>query len=123
PELRPEYSHFPVWEHWPVNQALTDGRYPLFPDRFASAAIMSPDPNHAWIEGPGPTKSSYFLFGLTKQSAQDLALLDRSWLHPAKTTITSGDFTSVFDPSQRAYVLTPKTVGNARKEISLTLEG
>ena len=30
PELRPEYSHFPVWDHWPVNQA---------PDRWTLRAL------------------------------------------------------------------------------------
>ncbi len=124
PELRPEYSHFPVWDHWPVNQVPTDGRYALFPDHFASAAIMSPDPDHAWIEGPGPTKSSYFLFGLTKQSARDLALLDRSWLQPAVARITSGSFTARFDPSQRAYVLEPMGARSqgVKRKLALTLE-
>jgi len=124
PELRPEYSHFPVWDHWPVNQAPTDGRYALFPDHFASAAIMSPDPNHAWIDGPGPTKSSYFLFGLTKQSTRDLALLDRSWLHPPTAMIRSGDFIAKFDQSQKAYVLIPNMTGAASltKQLELTLQ-
>jgi hypothetical protein len=121
PELRPEYSHFPVWDHWPVNQAPSDGRYALFPDHFASAAIMSPDPDKAWIDGPGPTKSSYFLFGLTKHSASELALLDRSWLHPATATITSGGFTAKFDPSQRAYVLAPEASDSRSSTSGLAL--
>lgn len=123
PELRPEYSHFPVWDHWPVNQAPTDGRYALFPDHFASAAVMSPDPK-AWVQGPGSTKSAYFLFGLTKQSAADLASLDRSWLQPAAVTITSGDFTAKFEPSQRAYVLVRKATAaaNPKQRVNLTLE-
>jgi hypothetical protein len=122
PELRPEYSHFPVWDHWPVNQAPTDGRYALFPDRFASAAVMSPDPNKAWVEGPGPTKSSYFLFGLTRQSAADLAMLDRSWLHPPVVTVGAGNFSASYNPSQRAYVLVStakKAVNNQRVELKL----
>lgn len=124
PELRPEYSHFPVWDHWPVNQAPTDGRYALFPDHFASAAIMSPDPNHAWIEGSGPTKSTYFLFGLTKKSMVDLAAIDRSWLNPPAAKVTSGTFSASFDRSQKAYVLTPKGSGQAftRRTIEVTLE-
>jgi Concanavalin A-like lectin/glucanases superfamily len=123
PELRPEYSHFPVWDHWPVNQAPTDGRFALFPDRFASAAVMSPDPNHAWIDGPGPTKSTYFLFGLTKRSIADLAAVDRSWLNPPVATVTYGDFTASFDRSQKAYILTPKDSGQttAGQTVDLTL--
>jgi hypothetical protein len=123
PELRPEYSHFPVWDHWPVNQAPTDGRYALFPDHFASAAVMSPDPT-AWIDGPGPTKSSYFLFGLTKQSAADLALLDRSWLKPPAVKISSGELTAKFEPSQRAYILERTNAGpaNLKQKVYLILE-
>jgi len=123
PELRPEYSHFPVWDHWPVNQVPTDGRYALFPDHFASAAVMSPDPK-VWVQGPGPSKSACFLFGLTNQSATDLAVLDRSWLQPGAVTITSGDFTAKFDRSQRAYVLVrnPTGVTNPKQKLALTLE-
>ncbi len=123
PELRPEYSHFPVWDHWPVNQVPTDGRYALFPDHFASAAVMSPDPK-VWVQGPGPSKSACFLFGLTNQSATDLAVLDRSWLQPGAVTITSGDFTAKFDRSQRAYVLVRNPTGatNPKQKLTLTLE-
>jgi hypothetical protein len=122
PELRPDYSHFPVWDHWPVNQVPSDGRYELFPDHFASAAVMSPEPT-AWIDGPGPTKSSYFLFGLTKQSAADLALLDRSWVKPPALKISAGDFTANFEPEQRAYVLKRQGgTADSKQKIDLTLE-
>jgi hypothetical protein len=122
PELRPDYSHFPVWDHWPVNQAPTDGRYALFADDFSSAAVMSPDPT-AWIDGPGPTKSSYFLFGLTKQSVADLALLDRSWLNPPAVKTSSGDLTAKFEPSQKAYVLERSNgATNLPQKVDLTVE-
>jgi hypothetical protein len=105
-EARLEYSRFPTWNHWPVSQAPSDGRYALFPDRFASAAIMSPDPNKAWVEGPGSTKSTYFLFGLTKQPAGELATLARSWLQAPKLKIFGKSFTSEgYVTAQRAYVL------------------
>jgi hypothetical protein len=106
PEARLQYSRFPTWNHWPVNQAPTDGRYALVPDRYSSAAVMSPDPNGAWINGPEPTKSTYFLFGLTKQSASALAALDRSWLQAPVLRISSGSFTNAgYSRSQRAYLI------------------
>ncbi|HLI33866.1 MAG TPA: LamG domain-containing protein [Terriglobia bacterium] len=106
PELRLEYSHFPTWNHWPVNQAPSDGRFALFPDRYASAAIMSPDPDKVWIQGPGPTLSTYFLFGLTKLSMNKLAMLARSWLSPPKLKLFGRGFTSEgYATSQRAYLL------------------
>ena len=82
-ELRSEYSHFPTWDHWPVNQIPSDGRFAIFPDHYGSAAIMSPNPKNAWIVAPGQ-RSTYFLFGLTDQNAPELAALDRSWLQPRK---------------------------------------
>lgn len=104
PELRPRYSHFPVWDHWPVNQIPSDGRFALFPDHFGSSAIMSPNPNATWIDGPGPTKSTYFLFGLTDRTMADLARLDKSWLHPPAVKASS-DVSVVYDPAQRAYLV------------------
>ncbi|HEX4022661.1 MAG TPA: LamG domain-containing protein [Acidobacteriaceae bacterium] len=121
PELRPEYSHFPTWNHWPVNQIPSDGRFALFPDHFSSAAIMSPDTHLAWAEGPSPTRSIYFLFGLTKQSSDALAILDRSWLHPPALTIDGDSFTTKYDPAQRAYILTRKSPLAAPKKTKLEL--
>lgn len=121
PELRPEYSHFPVWDHWPVNQIPSDGRWALFPDHYGSAAIMSPNPKNAFTDGPGPTKTTYFLFGLTTKSAADLALLDRSWLRPAELTISDGSFTKNYDASQRAYILTPKRNSESPRKGKLEL--
>jgi hypothetical protein len=120
PELRPEYSHFPVWDHWPVNQAPSDGRYALFPDDFASAAVMSPDPNNAWIELPNQTKSTFFLFGLTKKSAADLATLDLSWLQPAAAKVQSEGYEAKFDPAQKAYIVSrTHAVKTQKEEISI----
>jgi hypothetical protein len=108
PELRPRYSHFPVWNHWPVNQIPSDGRFALFPDHYASAAIMSPNPNATWIDGPGPTKTTYFLFGLTDGAISGLVRLDRSWLHPPAVRV-SGTGSAVYDPGQKAYLVQPET--------------
>ncbi len=118
PELRSEYSHFPVWDHWPVNQIPSDGRFELFPDHYASAAIMSPDPNAVWIEGPGPTKSTYFLFGLSNGSVEDLARLDRSWMHPPD--LKMANVTAAYDPAQHAYLLTSAPTG---APIKFTIDG
>ncbi len=104
PELRPRYSHFPVWDHWPVNQIPSDGRFALFPDHFASAAVMSPNVNATWINGPGPTKQTMFLFGLTNKPINDLALLDRSWLHAPQIRVTTENAAISYDRAQKAYV-------------------
>jgi len=122
PELRPLYSHFPVWDHWPVNQIPSDGRFALFPDDFASSAIMSPDPKATWIEGPGPTKTTFFLFGLTDGSIDDLARLDRSWLHAPAIRMPDAD-SAQYGPGQKAWLLqmADKKV-SGRKKLTFTLE-
>lgn len=123
PELRPQYSHFPVWDHWPVNQIPSDGRFELFPDHYASAAIMSPNPNAVWVEGPGPTKSTYFLFGLSDDSVEQLARLDRSWMHPPDLEMANSNVVAAYDTAQRAYLLTGASSGKGDAQLKFTIEG
>ena len=122
PELRLQYSHFPVWDHWPVNQIPSDGRFELFPDHYASAAIMSPNPNAVWIEGPGPTKTTYFLFGLSDGSVEHLAQLDRSWLHPPNLKMEDDKIAAAYDPGQRAYLLTGVPVAGKGTQLKFTID-
>lgn len=122
PEIRQIYSHFPTWNHWPVNQAPSDGRYAVFPDRYASAAVMSPDMSSNWINGPGPTKRSYFLFGLTGNSAAALAPLARSWINPPRLTLLSTGFSQDgYSKPQRAYVVVQQNP-EARSILDLKIE-
>jgi len=124
PEIRELYSHFPTWNHWPVNQAPSDGRYAMFPDRYSSAAVMSPDVSRTWIEGAGPTKSTYFLFGLTDKSAADLAPLARSWLHPPHLRIDSAGYEeNGYRNSERAYFVVRQQQSGAPPALRLKLEG
>lgn len=122
PEIRQSYSHFPTWNHWPVNQAPSDGRYAVFPDRYASAAVMSPDMSSTWIDGRGPTKSTYFLFGLTDRSAAELAPLARSWVNPPQLRLLTAGFTvKGYSKSERAYVVV-KQNPEVRSALRLKLE-
>jgi hypothetical protein len=105
PEVRMAYSHFPVWDHWPVNQIPSDGRFELYPDHYASAAIMSPNPRGTWTELP-EGKANTFLFGLTQRSITELARLDRSWIYAPPIEVVEGDgWSAHYDPDQKAYVL------------------
>ena len=82
---------------------------------------MSPNPTNGFTDGPGPTKTTYFLFGLTTKSVAELALFDRSWLKPAELTISGGSFTQTYDASQRAYILSPKTIAKVSRQGKLEL--
>ena len=123
PELRPAYSHFPTWNHWPVNQIPSDGRFALFSDHFSSAAIMSPETSPRRSQKSSPTRSIYFLFGLTNQPISSLAILDRSWIHPPAISVAGRSFAAIYDPSQRAYILTrqPSTPRQQETRLELTL--
>ncbi len=122
PELRSLYSPFPTWNHWPVNQIPSDGRFALFPDQFASAAIMSPDPFRTAVKGPGPTQRMLFLFGLTKLPMSDLIVMARSWLSPPPLRMLGTGFIAAgYSTRQRAFVLARRNAGN-RSGASLELE-
>ena len=102
PEIRPSYSHFPVWDHWPVSLIPSDGRFALYPDRFASAAILSPNLKGTWTEGPG-SKSASFLFGLGTRTPAELATLDRSWQHAPGLSFRDAGESATYNPDQGAY--------------------
>jgi len=121
PELRLLYSHFPVWDHWPVNQIPSDGRFELYPDHYGSSAILSPDRmnigrRNMMIHGPDADElTDYYLFGLSDQPISYVAELDRSWLNPPPLKMRAGDFTAVYEQGQRAYVLSRKSAPGDQK--------
>jgi hypothetical protein len=107
PELRPEYSHFPTWDHWPVNQIPSDGRFELYPDHFASAAIMSPELPEVKDPAPDRARAKMFLFGMTDQSISSLPPISQSWLNPPRVTLEGAGYElRGYDPAQRGYVIT-----------------
>lgn len=102
-ELRKEYSRFPTWNHWPVSQPPSDGRYALVPDRVSSSAITSPEPPMTRSKGGVEGR---FIMGLTNKSVEQLAPLSRSWLQPAKLKVKGRAFNSKgYSRNQRAYIL------------------
>jgi len=101
-EVRPEYSHFPWWNHWPVAQISSDGRYANAPDRAAHSSLC-------W----GGPREGMALYGMTDQPAVSLVPLARSWNNPPELHITGNSFNSEgYDPSQRAYVLRCNDTGS-----------
>lgn len=102
-ELRKEYSRFPTWNHWPVSQPPSDGRYALAPDRVSSSAITSPEPPMTRRKGGVEGR---FIMGLTNKSVGQLAPLSRSWLKPAELKVKGRAFNNKgYSRNQRAYIL------------------
>jgi len=102
-EVRPEYSHFPWWNHWPVAQIVSDGRHAQAPDRAAHSSLV-------W----GGPEGGAALYGMTNNPAISLLSLAKSWISPPELKVFGSKFKSDnYDYTQRAYVINCKETGNA----------
>jgi hypothetical protein len=112
-EVRPEYSKFPWWNHWPVAQIVSDGRY----------ALASDHPSHSSLSWGHP-KDGVALYGMTTEPADALALVAKSWIYPPSLRVVGGPFTSNgYDFGERAFVLVRSGSGSrARLELSASAE-
>ncbi|HEC44105.1 MAG TPA: LamG domain-containing protein [Bacteroides sp.] len=142
-EQRPDVSHFPWWNHWPVAQNRCDGRYCQAADR----------PSHFSLAWGGPpfhdeagniikaresgsegklkigedanantvkTFWSSWMYGASRQTPDELAMLARSWLQPPPLDIIKGDFIyEGYDFTQRAYVLNSTDNKSGHLEVEL----
>ncbi|MHC4069078.1 MAG: LamG domain-containing protein [Planctomycetota bacterium] len=119
-----DYSKFPTWNHWPVGQAPSDGRYAYFTDRVASSAVTSPEPS-VEVEKDG-TSHGRFIMGLTNEPIENLAPIARAWLQPPELKITSGSFISErYSRDERAFILSKDScseTGPLEFEISASRE-
>jgi hypothetical protein len=112
-EIR-DYSKFPTWNHWPVGQAPSDGRYAFFTDRVASSAVTSPEPK-VEVDDDG-TSHGRFIMGLTDQPIENLAPIARAWLHAPKLKVTSRGFVSEgYSRDQRAFILSKSAPAQAER--------
>jgi len=127
-----DYAVFPAWNHWPVSQIPSDGRYASFPDRTSHSSLTDglvwpiyeeaygerPDYNYRHFRGPDtlskeghgdrPYYSKILMEGMTDKPAGELASLAKSWLNPADLNVLSGGISNGYDKSQRAYILEAK---------------
>jgi hypothetical protein len=109
-EVRPQYSHFPWWNHWPVAQITSDGRSANAPDQAAHSSLSWGDPN-----------GDAALYGMTDQDPKTLAALARSWNFPPELKFTSsGTVGGTYDYTQRAYLL---EAGGNKENIAFSLAG
>jgi hypothetical protein len=109
-EVRPEYSHFPWWNHWPVAQVASDGRHAQAADRAAHSSLV-------W----GRPRGGAALYGLTNKPAVSLLPLAKSWNNPPQLTplvdvslsSKQGPTRAKYDYKQRAYVIEGAPPGKA----------
>ena len=119
-ELTP-YAVFPTWNHWPVSQMPSDGRYASFPDRTAHSSLTHVFlPTYAEDFGDRPFEEKILLEGMLKAGKSELLDLARSW-HKAPAILSPVGCTSQgYDQAQRAYLL---TAAEDAKALSVSLSG
>jgi len=120
-EHRKGISHFPWWNHWPVAQIPSDGRYCQAPDRASHFSL-------AW-GGPPPHKGEddsfwwAWIYGATPDSVESIVPLARSWIMPPKLNLISEDYKSLgFDQTQRCYVISKITEKENNNKLEIILK-
>jgi hypothetical protein len=109
-EIKPERSIFPWWNHWPVTQIESGGRWAYAADRPSHSSLT----HIYWAphqeSDQGLTK--IMLHGMTDDTATDLIPLAKSWLQPPVLRVPDGIATARYDPTQRAYLVSLNKEGD-----------
>jgi len=104
------YAVFPTWNHWPVSQMPSDGRYASFTDRTAHSSlthVMMPVDSEV-LTGDKPFYEKLIMEGMLNKKPEELIPIAKSWLN-APQLINAKGCTGSFDKSQRAYIINIKT--------------
>lgn len=103
-ELTP-YAVFCTWNHWPIAQMPSDGRYASYPDRTSHSSLT-----HVFLPvfkesyGEKPFYEKIMLEGMWNRASTELIPLSKSWTHaPALIDLQGG--TGGYAIEQRAYVI------------------
>jgi hypothetical protein len=101
-----DYSVFPSWNHWPVAQMPSDGRYARFPDRTAHSSLTHVNgPREIHTDNPRPYERMLMLEGMSAMDPHELVGLAKSWLHAPGIRSVSGCRTAGYDAGKREYPL------------------
>ncbi|MCX6333511.1 MAG: LamG domain-containing protein [Bacteroidia bacterium] len=115
-----DYAVFCTWNHWPVAQQPSDGRYSLFPDRASHSSLT-----HIYYpvyeaiskkESETPYQKKIMMQGMLSMKPPELAVLANSWINPPPLINAKG-CSGVYDKTQRAYIIKPDA-----QQVSFTLE-
>lgn len=101
-----EYAVFPTWNHWPVGQMPSDGRYATYADRTAHSSLthVPPTTYKEVLDGPRPYYQKLLMEGMLNYKPKDLVPFARSWMNHAKISNLTGAY-GAYEPGQRAYLL------------------
>jgi hypothetical protein len=117
----PDYSTFPCWNHWPVQQTPSDGRNVVVSDKPSHSSLTESNGSIQIVEkGPNNSYLASSLIGMTKKSIETLLPLAKSWNYPPVICLGSPDFISNgYDKYQRAYLI--KANHSEAKELRLKI--
>ena len=119
---REGFSTIPTWNHWPVATLPNDGRVAPTADRPSSSCFGTLYPVKHKSDKPN-MMTGRNLYGMTEKSAEELAVLARSWNSPSPIKVFGDGFESKgFDMNQRAYIIWNDKTEESRK-IQIILEG
>ncbi len=108
------------YNHFPVNQARSDGRWALTTDRpthFMSSPCSDPP-----IHEEGNRLYWIGLYGMNSMNMKDLVRFGRSWAHAPELKVTGTGYTSKgYDRAQRCYQL--EKSGSKAGTVEFTLNG
>jgi len=100
------YAVFPTWNHWPVAQMPSDGRYARFPDRTAHSSLTQlPPVRYRENLGDAPWEERVMMEGMTNNPAADLVPLARSWIRAPELVVKAGVANLGYEKAERAYQL------------------
>jgi Concanavalin A-like lectin/glucanases superfamily len=116
-----DYTTFPNWNHWPVQQIASDGRNAVAPDKPSHASLTDSDGKTQIVEKKDD--GSYWacmLKGMTDKPIDSLMVLAKSWNYAPPVSNLSKGVTASFDKYQRAYIL--KSNNASEKEIKFSIQ-
>jgi hypothetical protein len=114
-----DYAVYCTWNHWPVAQQPSDGRYALFSDRTSHSSLT-----HIYYpvfekltkeESQTPYQKKIMMQGMLNLEPSELTTLAKSWIYPPALENAKG-CAGTYDKAQRAYLIHP-----TEQQISFTL--
>jgi len=101
--VRDELVNFPAYNHWPVNQTASDGRFAQASDRASSFSIAQCYP--IIREGENGLRWTRMLYGMRRTGFDAVLATARSWVRPPIMRAVGEGFAALgYDMSQRAYI-------------------
>jgi len=111
---------YPYYNHWPVAQIPSDGRYCFTNERTAHTSLTHIEWPFYELESNRGVK--IMLTGMTDKTASELTPLAKSWSDPAKLNINSPGYSGgEYDKAQRAYQISKQSPDAA--SLKFTLQG